>query len=268
MTTNLTESAATADFDVTMDRIKAAEENLHRLYGVAYELYNRGLLSPKVRTGVHRLRDAVYRAQMMSYTAITTAFRALASGALALTPLAVANWSAMLQVIPRPQKLPDLPPANVGAPPAQPLSHAVRRQPRYKDPEAGEGATTNIWVIGIVAVLVIGAGATIVAVVGIDRWMQVQQYAIQSAEETTRYLAQLQDTAQRYFDCLDRGESIAQCVGQFPTPDPPAVSGGPGRIPWGWMAGGALVAVGGWFFFRSEQGQELLERWRQRRMRG
>ena len=111
-------------------------------------------------------------------------------------------------------------------------------------------------------ILVIGAGATIVAVVGIDRWMRVQTYAIAAAEETSRYLAQLQDTAQRYFDCLDRGESIQACVSSFPTPEPPRLTGGPGGIPWGWMVGGALVAAGGWFFFRSEQGQALVERWR------
>jgi hypothetical protein len=179
------------------------------------------------------------------YVLLTSAIRFVLSTGFTLAAL-----------IPRPVRRPDLPPANLGHPPATPLS-PLTEGARYQV-TIGSRVTSGVWAVAAIVGVALVIGVTVVAVVAVQELFAFLREAKRLREETRRYLSQLIDSQARLQLCLDSGRSIEECFELVPQPKPPGTSAS-GLFPWGAVLG--TVAVGGlaWLVF-SERASGIRDR--------
>jgi len=218
-------------------QLDVTERNLNEIYVVAIRLYNMGLLTTTLRGAVHQLRDQVFAEEAR--------FQRLVVRTIESNPALVAARIAGIPAatfVPRPTKRPDLPPANVGKPPAVPAP--VPTQGMTVTLPDGRSGT---YVAALIVVIALIAAAAVVAVVGVQELGAIARNAQRLNFNSQTFLAQLQATEARYIDCLQRGGSLVQCAGLFAVPDAPQESFEGGGFPWIPAIGGVAVLVAiGW----------------------
>lgn len=234
--------------DVTRESLSVLrdiENDLDALYAVSIQMYNQGLLTEQVRGEVHRIRDETFVLENAMYVLLTGTMR-----------LTLPTGFTMAMLVPRPERRADLPPANLGTPPASPLP--IPTQGARYQVSIGSRVTSGVWaVVAIVGVALVIA----IAIVGVVATQELFHFLRESRrlrEETRRYLGQLIDSQARLQLCLDSGRSIEECFDLVPQPKPPSADTA-GVFPWGAVLG--TVAVGGlaWLVF-SERAEGIRAR--------
>jgi hypothetical protein len=231
----------------SLSLLRDIENDLDAMYAVAYSLYNEGLLTESVRSEIHQMRTDSHVLETAMYTLLTSAFRFTLPVGL----------GSMADRVPRPVRRPDLPPANLGHPPAvrlSPPATGATYQVQY-----GSRVTSGVWaVVAVVAV----AAVIAVAVVGVFATQELFTFLRETRrlrEETRRYLGQLIDSQARLQLCLDAGRSVEECFDLVPQPKPPGADSGSGAFPWPLVLGTVVVAGAAYFFFSDRAGD-----WRER----
>lgn len=214
--------------------LQAAQENLNRIYALAYNIYNRGMLTTQLRGQVHEMRDQVFLAESKMQRLVVAALKqSIAIQGAMLLGFPVAAF------VPRPVKRANLPPANVGKPPVQPLPVPTQGM-AVQMPDG----TTNLQAAGLVIVLALITAAAVVAVFGIQELGVIARNGQRLAANTRNFLAELRATDARYVDCLERGGNLRECAGLFPVPEAPQEAPETEGFPWLAVFGGAAAVVG------------------------